>query len=534
MNKKSLCIFLFLSLFLCGTSLAQSPEKLPVQMSIHGIHRELSSEISHLKDRQDIVLESVSNSFNRAVGLLGILGAVITVLTILQYRRDERIIRSQEKQIEDAKELGKSYKENISSITGLVQAMEGALKLFSQAQEMVGTVETLQQEFKKGENHWQEEISKLNEAAMFLSPKCKRNSHNIPEIQRLVSDFFDNYRDVKSSVKLQGQINANCHFILSFHERIRGNYDDAISQLKEAIKLSEEHKATIEKYVHLYPKLPTGTTVEIWLTKLQNICFYHLAIMVYNLGQYQEALQFFNSALEYDPLDYKALTYIPEVMFLGHLASFDKIIKEFESIATKIKSLEPENTNSFSESKDDLLAQVYLKLGNCYMQDAKDSEFSSFRDIKKAEGFVSKAYHLNPNSLVIKFTLAQILYLCDKEEKRRQELFTKVFHELKSKMGRITEIKILVMNYYILAISCAYGNIISELPQIYTMRIYEIAHHLPKTDILRVFSPLTKRDLTVGNYLTEVQNFERELLSTKDRPLNSVRRSSYRKIGEGR
>jgi hypothetical protein len=70
------------------------------------LYERLENKIEIIKERQDIVLESISGSFNRTIWILGIVGAIFTTLTFLQYIRDQRIVRSQERQIDEAKELG--------------------------------------------------------------------------------------------------------------------------------------------------------------------------------------------------------------------------------------------------------------------------------------------------------------------------------------------------------------------------------------------------------------------------------------------
>src|SRR5437764_12187759 len=62
----------------------------------------LDGKVKVLEQRQDVVLDSVSRSFTNSVILLGLFGTIITILSFVQYRRDERILRGQEKQIEDA------------------------------------------------------------------------------------------------------------------------------------------------------------------------------------------------------------------------------------------------------------------------------------------------------------------------------------------------------------------------------------------------------------------------------------------------
>src|SRR5262249_42902701 len=160
----------------------------------------------------------------------------------------------------------------------------------------------------------------LNDLAMELSPRCKRNAHNDPIVQRLVREFHDKQEILTRSFTTKEELNANGHFILGFHYRIENKYDEALHEFGIAISLATKDK---DKSDHeAYRRLPVGASLKEWLTKLQNICLYHSAIIYSNRGEYDRAKQYFEDALECDPLDYQSLAYIPEVMFLGGLASF--------------------------------------------------------------------------------------------------------------------------------------------------------------------------------------------------------------------
>jgi tetratricopeptide (TPR) repeat protein len=260
--------------------------------------------------------------------------------------------------------------------------------------------------------------------------------------------------------------------------------------------------------------LPAGIPLHKWLSKLQNVCCFHIAILIYNLGRYEEARSWFQSALTHDPLDYQSLTYIPEVMFLGGLSAFDKIRSEFEAAMKTVGTLSPDQEKSFSQSGKRLISLLYLKLGNCFLAKSPFEEFQKRHDLTRAEDNMRRAFEQDPSSTIAKFSLAQVLYERGKDRARYLTLFNEVFGEIRGAVAQITEAKILMMNYYILAICCALGEVPNEMPSLYTMRIYELVPNLPNPGELRIFSPRTKNDLRVPDFIKEVQEFENKFRSS--------------------
>jgi hypothetical protein len=187
----------------------------------------------------------------------------------------------------------------------------------------------------------------------------------------------------------------------------------------------------------------------------------------------------------------------------------------------RISTLTGEDTKNFAENREQLLAQAYMKFGNCYLGGSRDEDYRRHKDLSIAEKYFQIAFTECPSSSIMKFSLAQVLYMQQKERGRigieskehYHDLFLDTFKNIKSQIGQITEAKILMMYYYILAICCLWGEIENEIPQMYIMRIYELRPQLPNYSSLRIFSPLSKNDLTVDEFLKEIEQFQNNIIS---------------------
>ena len=72
-------------------------------------------------------------------------------------------------------------------------------------------------------------------------------------------------------------------------------------------------------------------------------------------------------------------------MYLGRLATFKKIEATFEEVIKKITDLKPRETQNFAETREQLLAQAYMKLGNCYLGESNDEDFRRYKNLDRRE-----------------------------------------------------------------------------------------------------------------------------------------------------
>ncbi len=475
----------------------------------------LDDAVKTLEQRQSIVIEAMEKTYQHGFWFIAIAVSITTLLSAIRYLQDQRLMK-------DAQEIGKSYKTNIETTNQLMLSIKNALDYYQKAQDMERKVEELKALQTAETQRTEGQMADLNDAAMDLSPQCKRASHNDPDVQRLVRDFHGRYEILRRSAQTSEQLNANGHFILGFHYRIENNYGEALKEFELARNAAIADKS---QQVHpAYRKLPDGVSLSHWLTKLVNICAYHSAILKNNLGLYNKAKEDFEVALTHDPLDYQALAYIPETMFLGSLASFSKVVEEFRAVIAKVEKLTTDEAQraAFSLSKEKLLALLYVKLANCYMAESSDADYKAHRDPLEAQRLVRTALQHDPTSLFAKLSLAQLLAHSGQEPQRMRDLFVEVFESAKTVVSRVTEAKILMLYYYTMLICCLCGEIRGEAAGLYVIRLFELVPKLPvppkdreKELKLKLFSPLSKRDLDVGDFTSEAQAFEATTQSPK-------------------
>ena len=87
--------------------------------------------------------------------------------------------------------------------------------------------------------------------------------------------------------------------------------------------------------------------------------------------------------------------------------------------------------------------------------------------------------------------------------------YLEVFDIVKERIGATSETKIRIMLYYMLAICCKEIPLEKEEAKMYLMEIYKEGADLPSQ--VRIFSPLTKNNLSYKALKEEVKQFEKEL-----------------------
>lgn len=512
--KKKIFFILFAFLISGSANCQQNnqPNKNGNSKIEYAVESETEEKIQNLKERQDLVLESFSRYFNAALGIFGVLGIIISIFSYFTMTGDSHVRKLLSDQMTKELQLMQNFSGNIGAINGLINAMKEVIDSQAKAQQMLATINTLKDKDQAKEEMFEKEVEDLNKSTMKLSKEFRRRSHNQISFQRRIANIVEKYEILNSSTDLHHKINANAYYVIALHYRISNDYNEALKSFSKAITLCGEHIDQDDSAK--YPLLKEyGVDLNKWLNKLKNVCYYHSAIIDYNLGSYDSAIQNFKSAIQFDNTDFESMIYIPEAMFLGALQPFNTIVINFQKVIDDLEKSMELDKEQFSSSRNELLASAYLKLGNCYLGSSLESEYRVNKDLTKCQLLFEKALSLNPKSSVLKFSLGQALYLIDREKgqssrDRYFDLFFGAFKQIKSSIGKITEAKILMMYYYILAICVEYGEIENEAPQVYLLRIYELRTRLPEDERLRIYSPMTKNDLIVEDFVKEVELFQ--------------------------
>ncbi len=156
--------------------------------------QQLQDQVKNLELRQKIVLESMEKTYSYGLWFIGVAVAITTLLSAIRYVQDQQLLK-------DAQELGKSYKLKFDTTNALMTSIKNALEYYKSAQDIENRVKELKDLQTQTARHSEDQMTALNNAAMELCPQCKRNSHNDPNVQRLVRDFHDQYEILKLSAQ---------------------------------------------------------------------------------------------------------------------------------------------------------------------------------------------------------------------------------------------------------------------------------------------------------------------------------------------
>ncbi|MGD9212827.1 MAG: hypothetical protein PVI90_18730, partial [Desulfobacteraceae bacterium] len=171
--------------------------------------KSFSDALKNIEKRQDIVIESMKNQYQYGLWFLGLISGIVTLLSLIRHIQDHRLIKFQEQQIADAKELGNSYKSNIDTTNSLMVSVKNALEYYEKAQEALKKVSELESQQQKESSQWEEQMRNMNDQAITIHLQCRRNSHNNSKIQHIVRDFSLHYDLLIRSFETQEKLNVN-------------------------------------------------------------------------------------------------------------------------------------------------------------------------------------------------------------------------------------------------------------------------------------------------------------------------------------
>lgn len=553
--KTIIFIFLILTFISFSTiAFSQTPkqsENVQIQKSTEADSllakvKELDSKVQNIEKNIQFVM-----SITRwVVGLaLAMVSLFYGLTTFLQYRKDLRDTQDYEKRLkllseqferqsaegkeqlkiyesfirrqeEKSDKLLESTRNNINQTTELLGALEGIFQFRGQTHEMEIQLKKFAEEFKKQKDVETKVFEEVNAEAIEICRNFNRYTYSSAENQALFQKFSSRLTDRMEKYEFNDLLNANCYLILGLNFDDR-NLDNRLKNLQIAIDKSKRFFRDGADNPILFPDM-TQDEIKNWNRNLASISLYHAAILNYNFGEYRKAEGMFQNALDYVHNDIKSELYIPEAKFLGgYVTDFHIIEEDFERIAKRIEDIQ-DIENWGEVSKDSLLSQLYLRFGNCYFAKSKYPHYQKFRSLKKSIEKYNKAYNYAKESYVTQFSYAQVLNARAKQpnipEAQKQEdreifndLFRKVFVQVREKIAGTTEAKILMMLYYMLAICCKEAKIEGENPKMYLLEIHREVGNLPSKEKLKIFSPLTKNDFIYKEFLKEVNEFESTL-----------------------
>jgi tetratricopeptide (TPR) repeat protein len=514
---------------------------------------QLKSQVTQLNDRlvkseasqgdlRDRVA-SIQGLFYAAFAMITTLSATATILqffagkkerSMLQQEIDRRfaMLDSQTKKYEELigaqvgrdQELLATTTRNINQITTLLNSLDHAFKFSDKAAALEKQLSGLQEDQlrkEKAEDARQREaVRNTNLEAMKICATLDRSNYKTPENQQRIRSFRNKVTATRAESRHGELLNANVSFLLGLDFALRYLFSEAVEELDQAIRIARRY-AIDDADAILYPDTDKSRIeIRAWNKKLVNISLFHKGTILYNLGRYRDAEGIFREAiLNYDQDDVRSMIYIPESKYLLGEEDFEQVIASFENVARRVEAMT--ETRSWRESKEDILGQLYVRYGNCYYPSKHKTHYREFGNLMKAEELYGRAYRTNPHSYLTQFSYAQALSqkatksIPEGERKdarsKARELFGKVLDAVKVKIGETTEAKILIMLYYTVITCCMEGQIERDSINRYITKILEEGGQLASIKGYRIFSPLSKSDLSFGELKKELESLEREI-----------------------
>ena len=433
-----------------------------------------------------------------------------------------------------SKDIEKSARANIDQITRLIGSLDSLFTFIKDAEQIKADVKTIQGTLIDDENKAKEQKRTINENAIKIAQEITRDNYKSVYYSQVFRNFRNNLNKiVEEDPRLDEDLNANCFQVLALDLILQSLFEEALDVLKEGKKRANKYALQVPPEFIFPIANKTDEQKKSWHKKLSNILIYHEAIINYNLGRHEIAESLFRTALEFDPLDAKSMIYIPEskylrTKYLGETNEFNTIIKDYSSLEKKLKLIDEESTKSWGESKKSILTLLYIRYGNCFyptshIDNKRSFKGKPFEDISKAGKYYELAYKHSPNSYIAKFSYAQALRRMaqiefssinlNKIKNKYEQLFREVFGIVQEKTGETIETKILIMMYYILVICSVEANLNPTQAKRYITKIYEKGVELPQIKGFRIFSPLTKNDLTFKELRAEIRQYSKSIES---------------------
>ena len=494
------------------------------------------STLDHRITDLEAKITSINEAYRMILNIAQIaaaIGGLIGLFLMLDRWRERKIFEEKAKRIEEEathtrtwyeqlmkrqedgnKDLFDSVQANINEASSLFRALKDMLSLKEDADKIKQDLDDQQRQIRLGI------IQDINAEAIQICRNVTRSNYTSIDLQDTIHEFAAKFKQYKKEYTIEdSELVSACILIMGIDLRVR-DIDVRLNLLEQACDFGIRD-------LRSEPSEDLGVGMSNdefrkWSKVCTNEAFYHLAIVLYNIGEYRQAITKFEEAININKNDVSSMLYIPEAKFLGFLEDdFNKIVGEFELIAQNIKEIQ--KTGMWSEEQRDvLLSLTYVRLGNCYYARSKFEPFRKYRSLQRANECFSKAQKLCTTSYLACFSYAQTLSAwaaqLKPETPGREKLFTDaekfftyVFSKIRDKLATTSEPKIRLMLFYMLAICAKEGNIPGEIPQTYIAQIYSEKGNLGTDSRLRIFSPRTKNDLNVEEFIYEVEEFQRRL-----------------------
>ena len=483
-------------------------------------------ELKLLKERQDLLVDSAQRDLSRMQFAFGAVAVIFTFFSIfsairqiLEQRRREKL---EEQQMSDAKGVMNSFKDNITTINSLIGSLQHAFDYQAQVSKSLADLDQrikVVDEFKNSEEiRFRSEVDGLNNRATQIFIDCQlgkrdRDAFKQEQNRLALNSISTDLHTFERIREIGGLVSPITLFLRALSRFNSMDYAEAITDLSTA---RNGAKQQIDSPLNQYSTWDSDEIKKNLRIILDEVP-YHLGIIYYNLGQYEDAKREFQAAYDRNPMDYRSRIYIPELMFFDDTSDPKSVEEEYRRVEVELSNITSEQRKQMtapSPSWEVHYASLKLRQGNFYLKKMflspeRAAKWRPYESPQEAAKCYRDALSKQPDSAFIQFSLAQSLEdigISEWQDKNPEHLFKNVFFRFRNDAILKTEPILLTTLYYCTSISCFYSKLTGETPSMYLVQCRQHLQRVPKS--IRIFSPLSKINLTRDKLLEEMGDLE--------------------------
>jgi len=487
---------------------------------------QLAEKLTRLEDRQILLVESAHNDLERVYFIFSAVSAFFALFVVFGAVRnlieDRRRGRLEEQHLTHLQSMMSAFGDNVTKANAFISTLTGTLEvqgdLARRMKNLDDRLQELGQDRKREQVSFRSQVDALNAACADAFRTCllhrrDRDAFKTEENRIALQSLSSRMDTLCVTGDTSGLVSPVSYFARALGRFNEMKYQDAINDLRNAREMAKQQLTTP---LAQYGNWDTDE-VQRNLRVLLDETHYHLGIMYYNTGQWDNARQDFALAHERYELDFRSRIYVPELMFFDDSSDPRRTEQEFSSAVTDLNNVTSDKRKQMQPTWEACFASLKLRQGNIYLKKlfVPASRSSRWDALTSADGnrkalecyWEARRKH---ESHVVNFSLAQAMEYDGQstlwKDLKPRDLFRDAFFKFRNQAILKTEPIQLALLYYCAAISCHHGEISGDSPSTYLGLARQHLQRVPGA--IFVFSPVSKLMITHSDMLLEMDQIE--------------------------